>query len=285
MKFTSKRWLLFQIFILSLCAIANVQAGVNKKSTATWNMQGINASSENKWQTAVRSLINGQGHVDILALQEVGAPPISAVINPNPVPVDNVNNSLQQVSQYIWNLGTATRPNNIYIYFLSTGLSRVNLAIATTQAPSRILLFRNPSTGRTARDIMGIRYGNDDYYTYHAGAHPNNEAPQVIADIRNYYSRLPQSTSYQWIVMGDYNRASANFIQALTTLSPTVASNVTVISQGSATHSGGGNLDYAIVGQIGAQWTPAIVATLYLAQLAGYVMASDHAPVLFYNKH
>ncbi|UGA40875.1 cytolethal distending toxin subunit B family protein [Chromobacterium haemolyticum] len=216
----------------------------------------------------------------MVAVQEAGEPPASSVpVSPtNTVPVNTSNpSSRYAVEQFTWNIGTSARPNQYYIYFVRVS-NRVNLATIVRNRPDRVVLLRNPRETQTnhCRPILGLVYGNDVYYNIHAGAcGVFNEAPEIIEYIHTYHS--VQFPSAQWMVMGDYNRDPASLQQ---NLPPAVARNTTVISQDSRTQTSGGNLDYAVIGQVNAAQTFSAQALLYIAQLAGQLV-SDHTPVKF----
>lgn len=269
------------LFLLLYLPIGEAQSAVTDKKTATWNMQGSNASSENKWKVHVRPLIAGPGSVDVVALQEAGELPASS--SPAiPVPIENPDGIPNQIQQRVWNLGTASRPDNVYIYFLST-LQRVNLAVVTRTRPDAVIVHANPreATSRTARPVIGVRYGRDVYYSTHSLSSGNrNEAAEQVAHIHTYYSNLPNGRNYQWMIMGDYNRSPSSFTTALNSYDPAAARNVTIANQNSATQQSGGNLDYAVIGQVGSNMSIAVSTVLFLAQFVGQI-ASDHTPIRF----
>jgi cytolethal distending toxin subunit B len=276
---------LFRRFVamLTIFLIFPVAANavINNKKTATWNMQGSNHGSEEKWGNAVRHMIDGRGHVDILALQEMGSPPPSAVDDPSPVNVVNPDGISSNIRQMIWRPG-GSRGNPIYIYWIETGLTRVIVGLVTTQRPNAVVVFENPNAtpGSTVRQIIGVRYGADDYYSYHAGAYTNNESGLVLQHIYQYYQYTPAVRNNQWLVMADWNRSPSNLRQVLTRDFSSIDRDLVIYNQAGPTQQSGGNLDYAVFGQVGMAYTPALLATLFIAQLAGY-LASDHTPVFF----
>jgi cytolethal distending toxin subunit B len=271
----------FALLVIILIFPATADAIINSKKTATWNMQGSSHGTEEKWSTAVRNMIDGTGHVDILALQEIGNPPPSARADTVNVPLINPDGVTYNVHQLVWRPG-GSRGNPIYIYWLELGLTRVTVAIATTQRPDSLLVFENPNVtpGSSARQVLGVRYGTDDYYTYHAGAYRNNEAGMMLQHIYQYYQHTPLGRNYQWMVMGDWNRDPADLRSALIRDYNWFQQDVVIYNQARQTQQSGGNLDYAVVGQVNMQLTPALLAALFIAQLAGY-LASDHTPVFF----
>jgi Endonuclease/Exonuclease/phosphatase family len=183
-------------------------------NVGTWNMQGSNASTENKWQTGVANIMQSQT-LDVLALQEAGAVPGSAS-NPQspanfrrtgwPAPlVDGI-----PVTQYNW-LGTATRPA-YYIYYAQTDPNgnRVNIAIVTRRPADEVFSF-TPSGAQ--RSVIGVRFGNCVYFTVHARSGPRdgsvkNDGPSIVSGIEAAIdTAFPNAV---WAALGDWNRQPGN---------------------------------------------------------------------------
>lgn len=61
--------------LFAIPALANLE----DFKVATWNLQGSSAANENKWNVSVRQLITGPGAADILAVQEAGVLPSTAM--------------------------------------------------------------------------------------------------------------------------------------------------------------------------------------------------------------
>lgn len=80
--------MLKKIFITVSCIscllIFEAQANVYDYKTATWNLQGSSAATESKWNINVRAMVSGSqnSHAQILAVQEAGNVPASAVLMP-----------------------------------------------------------------------------------------------------------------------------------------------------------------------------------------------------------
>lgn len=70
-----KKYIISLIVFLSFYA----QADLTDFRVATWILQGASATTESKWNINVRQLISGENAVDILAVQEAGSPPSTAV--------------------------------------------------------------------------------------------------------------------------------------------------------------------------------------------------------------
>jgi cytolethal distending toxin subunit B len=197
-----------------------------ERNIGTWNMQGANAETENKWNEDVANLMN---QLDILALQEAGRVPRSA----NPlVPLTNsintgwgtINGQMIldgiTVREYTWQ-GTRTRPG-YYIYWGNTDPNgnRVNVALVTRQRADQVISFRPIGritlTGRrieARRSVIGLRFGNFWYFSVHARSgvslnSPANDVPYITEGIHNVVDFLARQdeTTYRWTALGDWNQ-------------------------------------------------------------------------------
>lgn len=172
---------------------------------ATMNLQGANDDGENKW---VSLLSRQMDNYDIVALQESGAYPLaSSEENPNEAHVVRWGNNDRVVSQRIWHLGTNSRPDDVYIYHVRNGRTnfRTSMAIISRRPADEVIVFG--PIARASRPILGIRRGNDFFFSIHAGAHGNNEVPGAVGAIEAFMSGVVRRTPVAtWIIMGDYNR-------------------------------------------------------------------------------
>lgn len=233
----------------------------------TYNMQGSAAdgSSIDKWRRDVEPLLANH---DVIALQEAGAPPASAVLLQRTVGVAGG----PSVETYRWRLGSSTRGRDVYIHWLQTdpGANRVNLAIVTQVPPDEIRVVPNPlDAGRPA---LGVRRGSFWFYDVHALSGGGNDAPRLLERLRGGgagagTNGLPAANE-SYLVMGDMNRAPGSFPVGVTD---------TIIAPTTATQQSGGTLDWMITNsdlrtpQTGLHWTPRARV------LGGFV--SDHRPV------
>lgn len=254
-------------------------ANIEDYRVGTWNLQGSSAATESKWSVSVRQLIVGENALNVLAIQEAGAVPASAqrtgrVIQPGGTPVD----------EYIWQLGTSTRPRSVYIYYsnIDVGASRVNLAIVSDRMAEEVIVVRQDSVApETSRPAIGIRIGNDVFFNIHALANGGGDASALVTAIHDHFINMP---NINWMILGDFNRDPANLRSGLP---QRVDRNTRIVFPGSATHfsaTGGRVLDYAVVGQTVAQGTtptlPSLIAILMAATVRSH-LASDHFPVRF----
>lgn len=157
----------------------------------TWNMQGANYKTEDKWNTCVARFI--ASGADIVFLQECGSLPAS---------VNNLQNNFMGVNGLNccqW-LGTSTRPGVSIVFFnADPGAGRCNLALvirAGVIIQHAYLLY-----GALAphwRPIIGVQVGGASYFCIHSIS-PGGP------DSRNLLVAASQ-VGTPWMVAGDFNR-------------------------------------------------------------------------------
>lgn len=260
-----KKILLFVIFALNLAF-----AKPEDFKTATWNLQGSSAMTESKWSISIRQIVSGQNAVDILAVQEAGSLPATVRAT-----MRQLDTSITQIAEYIWELGTVSRPEQVYIYYAQTDTAgnRVNLAIVSRQRADEVIVLPPPSVA--SRPIIGIRLGNDVFFNIHALANGGTDVPAIVNSVFSRFTNEPQTT---WMIMGDFNRSPD--ISAIIELQIRV--RMSIIATNQSTQRSGGNLDWAIVGNSAGSTllNPALSAVLMLANLRTHIV-SDHFPVNF----
>ncbi|TQR31885.1 cytolethal distending toxin subunit B family protein [Campylobacter sp. MIT 99-7217] len=259
-----------RILVLLIIMSGFILAKPEDFKLATWNLQGSSAATESKWNISVRQIISGENPADILAIQEAGNLPSSA---------QPTGRSLNQggtiVTEHRWQLGSMSRPFEVYVYFsqIDTGANRVNLAIVSRIRAEEIIILPPPSV--VSRPIIGIRIGNDVFFNIHALANGGVDAPAIVNSVFNRFRNMPNIT---WTIMGDFNRSPESVREAL---SLETRIRITVLAPGAATQRSGGTLDWAIVGNsAGGIAETALVAVLMLANLRTHLV-SDHFPVNF----
>ncbi|WP_104696791.1 MULTISPECIES: cytolethal distending toxin subunit B family protein [unclassified Helicobacter] len=254
-------------------------ADIGDYNIGTWNLQGASASSENKWNVVIRQLMYSADFLNILMLQEAGAVPSTATpterhIQPGGTPV----------REYIWQAGTRSRPRQVYIYHadIDVGARRVNLAIVSDRRADEVYVIRQTSIApENSRPALGIRIGNDAFFSVHALANGGGDASALVTAIHDNFNNMPDIT---YLIAGDFNREPANLLSGIP---QRVENNIRIVSPRDATHAGsrGTNriLDYGIIGRTStgaASILPQLVALLASATLTSY-LASDHFPVRF----
>lgn len=134
--------LLFLLMILPGISFADL----SDFKVATLEFAGSNAPTENKWNTHVRQLVTGSGAVDILMVQEAGAVPASATLTEREFSTPGI-----PMNEYIWNTGTNSRPQELFIYFsrVDAFANRVNLAIVSNRRADEVIVLPPPTVVST----------------------------------------------------------------------------------------------------------------------------------------
>ncbi|EGO7864483.1 cytolethal distending toxin type III/V nuclease subunit CdtB, partial [Escherichia coli] len=233
-----KKYIISLIVFLSFYA----QADLTDFRVATWNLQGASATTESKWNINVRQLISGENAVDILAVQEAGSPPSTAVDTGRVIPSPGI-----PVRELIWNLSTNSRPQQVYIYFSAVDAfgGRVNLALVSNRQADEVFVLRPVRQG--GRPLLGIRIGNDAFFTAHAIATRNNDAPALVEEVYSFFrdSRDPVHQAINWMILGDFNREPDDLEVNLTV---PVRNASEIIFPAAPTQTSQRTLDYAVAG-------------------------------------
>lgn len=245
---------------------------------ATWNLQGSSAANENKWNISVRQLITGTGAADILAVQEAGVLPSTAMITERMVQPVAVG---IPIHEYTWNLGTSSRPDIVYIYYsrVDTGANRVNLAIVSRIRADEVIVIPPPTV--VSRPIIGIRIGNDAFFSAHALANRGIDSTAIVRAVFNYFNTHPQQQAVNWMIVGDFNRSPSELQRSLETSEPGVARHINIIAPTTPTQQSGGTLDYGVIGNSLTFRGSALIASILFGQIRSQLL-SDHRPVGFF---
>ncbi|WP_432097642.1 endonuclease/exonuclease/phosphatase family protein [Streptomyces sp. bgisy100] len=245
--------------------VTPADAAVRDHTAVTWNMQGATSGGESNWTNQLRQLFTMQA-ADVVALQEAGAVPGSALANRRRTFTRWSNGAAYQVVEYQWP-GT-NRTGGYYIYHMLTDPNgnRVNLAIVTRQEVDSVFILppQHDSRGNPgSRSMFGVELGDESvFWTAHAGAYDGNDAANIVAAVRAEMTGVDS-----WALLADFNRSPAE----LTSDPAWPGNTVRVVNSGRQTQRNGGELDYMVTND----FTPAYRA----AQLGGPV--SDHHPVTF----
>ncbi|EAK1935985.1 cytolethal distending toxin subunit B family protein [Campylobacter jejuni] len=261
--------------ILSFVFNASLAFGaLDNYNVGTWNLQGSSAATESKWNISIRQLVTGDNPLDVLSVQEAGVLPATAVMTPRQVQPVGVG---IPIHEYEWNLGSLSRPNSVFIYYsrVDVGANRVNMAIVSRIRADEVIVLPPPTVA--SRPIIGIRIGNDVFFSIHALARGGNDAGAIVTAVDMHFRNMPQ---INWMIMGDFNRSPNDLIGLL---DMSLRSRINIVSPPSFTQTSGNIIDYAVTGNSnqGALYTPpAFAAVLALAGLRSF-LASDHFPVNF----
>ena len=247
------------ILLSCLSRFFSCYAATTDYTAVTWNMQGASSSGidGSKWATTVKNIMTSTQRterVEVLALQEAGGVPLGHITSIPELPeapfapTTRVGEGAmgENIEQYWWHLGTLSRTNDVYIYHTHVA-GRLNLAIVSRKAAEEIFVFE----ALERRPVIGIRINNDYFFNLHAGAHPYNEAALMINAIEMYMSCnvLPRIPSATWMIMGDFNREPFRGPDALyRSLIPVSGIEHRLINTNETTHTGGRELDYALLG-------------------------------------
>lgn len=170
----------------------------------TWNMQGSNAGTENKWNYGVKALLKSLDTTPILCLQECGGVPDSAqwegAIN------FALGNGLNDtVDIYSWG-GSKTRPA-YYIFFHNwdDGSNRVNTAIVTSILPEDIadsVMLIIPAGSKVWRPALGVLFNDTWVFSFHAISPNGPDGADLLTAVSGKCAK--------WVVGADWNREPAN---------------------------------------------------------------------------
>ncbi|MGX2947246.1 cytolethal distending toxin subunit B family protein [Frederiksenia canicola] len=258
-------------------------ATLDQYTVATWNLQGSSASNESKWNINVRQLITGQQSAGILMVQEAGSLPVTArrtqrVIQPVGVGIP--------IEEYLWNLGTNRRPDFVYIYYsrLDVGANRVNLAIVSRARADEVYVIDSGVPVLQARPAVGIRIGNDAFFSVHALSSGGTDAPRLVQGVFNFFNdrEHPERRNISWMLVGDFNRSPVSLQNALRG-EPGVDNSTLIVAPTEPTHRSGNILDYAVIhnaDQAPQHQTTNVSASIMFNQMRSQI-ASDHFPVSF----
>ncbi|MBT2383623.1 endonuclease/exonuclease/phosphatase family protein [Streptomyces sp. ISL-11] len=240
-------------------------------SVETWNMQGSSTSGECQWSLSVAPLAR-TNHV--LALQEAGAPPASAMATGR-----SWTRNGYTASEYAWRPG-GRRGGTYYLYWMRTDSStgpvgRVDLAMVVPEAQRardvRIAWDTAPRRG-SVRPALGILPTGIDswFFTVHASAQPQSggggrggwDGPRIIQAIECAVA----GTGRPWVAVGDWNRLPDNWA---------AGAGAQVAPREPTRPASGSVIDYAVVNN-----TLPLTGTARTEGRRGGGH-SDHFPVLF----
>jgi len=235
----------------------------------TWNMQGSNATSENKWQRGVVNLFSTQDvwRPDALCLQECGPLPASvrmpAILTVNfRSPIPNAPN--EAVSLYSFG-GTEDRPlGYLAINEWDVAGNRVNTVVIVRlnkrlpDPPTQDDLFLTwARQGAQYRPAVGVRYAGIVFYSFHAISPGGADASGIIAAIAESHA------NERWYIGADWNRETINVLPQGTLICPSNAPTYPATAPRSS-------YDYVIYN--GRQPTRGVTLSLLM---------SDHLPVAY----
>ncbi|MDO9874680.1 cytolethal distending toxin subunit B family protein, partial [Glaesserella parasuis] len=151
------------------------------------------------------------------------------------------------IDEYVWNLGTRSRPNNVYIYYsrLDVGANRVNLAIIARRMASEVFVIDSGSAVLTSRPAIGIQIDNDAFFSIHALSSGGSDSLRLIRNIFEFFN-TPERQHINWMAVGDFNRSPGRMQEALNE-EPGLSNATLIVAPTEPTHRSGNVLDYAVL--------------------------------------
>ncbi|MFI0968177.1 ricin-type beta-trefoil lectin domain protein [Streptomyces sp. NPDC021080] len=280
----SPRWITALVAVLSAAAAllsvplsAAPAHAVNRDGTSpftSYNMRG--SDNGGRWDSELRELVRQN---PVVALQEAGSGPPE----PSPqlqnrfesIPLNRTrpHNQPNTVTLTRWPLGTGSRGEDRWVYFLQTdprritGTSqdtwdggRVNLATVTDARADAVEVLDNPSYDPNpnapnnryrARPLLGLRFGNTWYWNIHGRGEDVTEhdgRPGLLDQVRNFAARRDQR-GRNWVLVGDFNVNILNRSDSEARQSLHLRADETLLRTGRPTYIDGdrpSELDYAI---------------------------------------
>ncbi|WP_281258777.1 cytolethal distending toxin subunit B family protein [Avibacterium endocarditidis] len=159
------------------------------------------------------------------------------------------------------------------------GANRVNLAIITRRQADEVIIIPPPTV--VSRPIIGIRIGNDAFFSVHALASRGADSAAIVRSVFDYFNNRPEQRAVNWMIVGDFNRVPSNLQRTLETTEPGIARHINIIAPTAPTQQSGGTLDYGVVGNSASFAGTAIIASILFGQIRSQLL-SDHRPVGFF---
>jgi hypothetical protein len=248
----------------------------------TYNMDGANSGDSN-WVTNVSNLLS---QAQIVLLQEAGSAPPGVLLSEQAfqgVPGAGTGRA-GLVRHFQWRNGHTFSQ----IYFVQTDRQRgryiggrVNLAIVTRNEADEVTLLPNPSPG--GRPLLGVRFGINWYFTYHAHAvgpdlwqDAMGEGEDVLGEAQRFVANRNRGET--WFVGGDFNVQPVDGdlgeppswqMQMPQVINNGVPGQATMYRSFRPTHQNGRELDFGV----GSEHVPDLPVTVDQGR------SSDHYPV------
>ena len=229
----------------------------------TWNMQGATTVGQSLWTSYLPTILSeqqveGANAPQVIMLQEAGpSAPDPSTPQPNPTATASNPSGDGRVSYVVWNRGSNSRTDLWNIYFVQSSNpevpgGRVNTIVMSRLVANQVMVVDNPfvlTQNRPGRPAIGIRLGNDWYFSYHALTGGGGDASAMLNAIGGAVQRSqPAGVTYNWTVGGDFN-TEPDSLQARIDHGAVVTPSgqpPEIVASGQATHNSGRELDYAV---------------------------------------
>ncbi|MET8689264.1 GDSL-type esterase/lipase family protein [Streptomyces sp. NPDC004732] len=252
---------------------APAHAAAIDRTVLTWNMQGAGEGRNDpaqKWEVLKNPLMSDAqlGKPDIALIQEGGPMDVPNSAKDagamTPVIINGQNEPITQVQHTTWKVNTK---DTYHIYRVDWDVDghRVNPTIVTREPAQQTILIGRVGAG--TRPVLGVRFGNDVYFTMHAAQNGNDAEAQAG---RAWTWAKAQNPQYNIVVGGDFNKEPKDLGNL---------NGMTLHNQGQKTHTGGKELDYLLAGNVNQ---PGKTNPERIREPGRF---SDHSPVLFTPDH
>ncbi|WP_369212983.1 GDSL-type esterase/lipase family protein [Streptomyces flavofungini] len=268
---------LFAAMLTALTATvgaAPAHAAAIDRTILTWNMQGAGDGPNDpaaKWDTLKNPLLADPltGKPDIALVQEGGPMdvPGSATNVTTPTPNQIVNGQFETINQVQHKTWKFNSKDTWHIYRVNWDVNghRVNPTVVTREPADETIIMGR--VGSDTRPMLGVRFGNDVYFSLHAAQNGNDAEAQAQ---RAWTWAKAQSPQYNVVVGGDFNKEPKDLGNL---------NGMTLHNTGKPTHIHGKELDYALAGNVNQ---PGQTVPERVDEPGRY---SDHSPVALNPPH
>ncbi|MEM8923609.1 MAG: hypothetical protein AAGD35_08890 [Actinomycetota bacterium] len=251
---------------------------------ATLNAQGAKlARNDNIWQTMVLPAMNAHG-LAAMTIQEAGNQPPPSAQATGQVHNFTFLGRPAAITEYVWNVGTTSRPRNFFVYYATyhDRSHRLSMAIVTRQQATRMYHVDNADGIRPAIGVH-IPELRTRLFTVHVQppdrVRNTRTVQQAQTEARNFVGNIPDEILRQegpglgWMILGDWNLPSGqtDFWEWAEVVAPPCDQ---------PTHDSGEVYDYAITRRGGHGHTPNAGELRWDRNIEG-TTPTDHRIVIF----
>ncbi|MFC9797253.1 FG-GAP-like repeat-containing protein [Streptomyces sp. NPDC127584] len=176
----------------------------------TYNLQGATTGNDGKWFNTIRGYAIA---ADVVMVQEAGPQPPRDFVE-NIIVDPTAPGRSGYVQRYSWPVADGRYRENFHVYYLQTDANggnyvggRNNLAIVTRQLADEVRIITNHNGAPSARNALGIRLGNEWYYSFHALSGSAADAPAMTRTMAD------NAQGRNWTIGADFNTEPGTFAQ------------------------------------------------------------------------